>query len=155
MLDPSYNLKSDVIPGCGSDGSLVHCRPSHPRCYHRVNTCVYDTWLIDEAHNISIQTSCRDGSHLRRYCGNSLKRPFHVKIRSTLRVWLLKRTMWLKNHTLNTILPKQYDIISAIAKWQNGFFGFFTMKNGSHDMCKTLVGLFLLILFIFLFSTCR
>ena len=45
------------------------CRSTPGRCYDRANTCVYDTELVDEAAGLTVQTSCRDGAHLRIGCG--------------------------------------------------------------------------------------
>ncbi len=67
--DPSFNLEEEVVVGCGSSGELVQCRLSHPQCYNRTDTCIYDTKLVDQHQNLVIQTACRDGSHLRIDCG--------------------------------------------------------------------------------------
>ena len=69
ITDPTFNLESATVPGCGSDGDLLQCHPGHPHCYDRKQACVYDTMIVDEVHRRQVQTSCRDGSHLRNNCG--------------------------------------------------------------------------------------
>ena len=55
--------------GCIESPSQVNCRLDVPHCYERSRMCIYDTQVMDETRNYAVQSTCRDGTHLRQYCG--------------------------------------------------------------------------------------
>ena len=61
------NTSSSVV-GCPGSGE-AQCRAGHERCFPRASTCTYDTRAVDEAKHVWVQDSCRDGAHVRNYCG--------------------------------------------------------------------------------------
>lgn len=54
---------------CVTQGDSVACRDAMPRCYHRADTCVFDTITVDEKRQLDVQRTCRSGVHLRQDCG--------------------------------------------------------------------------------------
>ena len=54
---------------CIVDGDSIPCRDNMPHCYARSKVCIYDTVTVDEKRSVDVQSTCRDGVHLRGDCG--------------------------------------------------------------------------------------
>ena len=73
-LDNEVDITAKNISTTCTEVHAAPCKAETSHCYSRADACIYDTTLANEQSMLEVQSSCRDGAHVRQGCGM-----FHVQ----------------------------------------------------------------------------
>ena len=68
-LDNEVDITATNISVTCNEAHSAPCKAETAHCYSRADTCIFDSELADEQRAFEVQTTCRNGAHLRRSCG--------------------------------------------------------------------------------------
>lgn len=76
--------------GCSQGGQFVKCHQYVDQCYDRSRLCIFDMTLVDERRQFHVQSTCRDGYHLRKNCGQFYVENVYIDVEQKI-VCFMKR----------------------------------------------------------------